>query len=150
MSKSKTGRMAKDIFAPTTQDEPVAQESEELEDESELLAPVKPAVNPPKRAQNKPEPVTAKELMEQEARRMPGRPIVHDEPWRKITLVTFDRQIAQLDEIRVGIRRKTGAAVKRAEIYRAAVDALIETGVDLTGARSEDDLKSIISRRLSR
>lgn len=139
MSKSKTGRMAKDIFAPTTTVEaPV--------EDMDIEKAADPVIAAPK---NKPQRVTAKELMEQEAmRRGPGRPVALDEPWRKITLVTFDRQIAQLDEIRVGIRRKTGAAVKRAEIYRAAVDALIETGVDLTGARNEEDLKSIISRRL--
>lgn len=141
MSKSKTGRMAKDIFAPTTAVEPPV---DLMESDEEIAQPSAATKSRPKR-------VTAKELMEAEAlRRGPGRPVALDEPWRKITLVTFDRQIAQLDEIRVGIRRKTGAAVKRAEIYRAAVDALIEAGVDLTGARNENDLKSIIARKLTR
>ena len=143
MSKSKTGRMAKDIFAPTVVvEQPLPQLPAELDDD-EIQTKVMPVVNTPRK-------VTARELMEQEAaRRGPGRPVALYEPWRKITLVTFDRQIAQLDEIRVGIRRRTGAAVKRAEIYRAAVDALIEANVDLTGARNEEDLKSIIARKLA-
>ena len=77
------------------------------------------------------------------------------EKYTKATVPLFDRQIAALDEIRAAIKRQTGASVMRAEIIRAALDAILDAKIDLTAVRPEPefkngDLKKIISARLIR
>jgi hypothetical protein len=83
-----------------------------------------------------------------QAKRPSGRPPILDESWTKVTVVLFDRQIVELDRIRLGIREKTGAAVKRAEIIRAMVDAVLESGIDLTRATNEIAIKHMVTTKL--
>jgi len=77
------------------------------------------------------------------------------EKYTKATVPLFDRQIAALDEIRAAIKRRSGASVMRAEIIRAALDALLEVKIDLTSVRPEpefknEDLKKLIMARFKR
>ena len=83
-------------------------------------------------------------------KRKPGRPPVHDEAWTKVTVVLFDRQIVFLDRLGADIRAASGVAISRAHVIRALIDALTESDLDLTGTRSEADLKAILSARLGR
>ena len=82
--------------------------------------------------------------------RKPGRPPVHDEAWTKVTVVLFNRQIVFLDRLAASIRAHSGAAISRAQLIRALVDAITDADVDLTGATSESDLKTTILARLGR
>lgn len=77
------------------------------------------------------------------------------EKYTKATVPLYNRQIADLDEIRAAIKRKTGASVMRAEIIRAAIDALLEAKIDLTMVRPEPeykngDLKKLILSQLKK
>src|SRR5262249_6608250 len=76
----------------------------------------------------------------------PGRPPVHNEKWSKVSVVLFDRQILHLD--RLATRARTGKSLNRAEIIRALIDALIESGMDITAVGSEADLRTRVARRL--
>jgi len=78
----------------------------------------------------------------------PGRPPVHSETWSKVSVVLFDRQIHQLDRLAIDIRGKTGKVLNRAEIIRALIDGLIDSGMDITAAASEADLRGRVARRL--
>ncbi len=78
----------------------------------------------------------------------PGRPPVHSESWSKVSVVLFDRQILQLDRLATDIRVKTGKVLNRAEIIRALIDGLIDSGMDVTPAASEADLRARVARRL--
>jgi hypothetical protein len=78
----------------------------------------------------------------------PGRPPVHNETWSKVSVVLFDRQIHQLDRLGIEIRGTNGRVLNRAEIIRALIDGLIDSGMDITAAGSEADLRSRIARRL--
>jgi hypothetical protein len=78
-----------------------------------------------------------------------GRPPVHQESWSKVSVVLFDRQIAQLDEYGMGGRAPKGKPLNRAVIIRALIDALIESGMDITAATSEADLRARVARRLA-
>src|SRR5262245_31032001 len=80
----------------------------------------------------------------------PGRPPSHEEAWTKVTVVLFNRQIVFLDRLAANIRAKTGAAVSRAQLIRALIDAVTESDIDLTAATSEQELKSTLSARLGR
>jgi hypothetical protein len=83
-------------------------------------------------------------------KRKPGRPPVHDEAWTKVTVVLFNRQIVFLDRLAANIRAQSGAAISRAQLIRAVVDAISDADIDLTTAMSEADLKATILARLGR
>ena len=82
-------------------------------------------------------------------KRGPGRPPIHDEEWTKATVVLFTRQIAFLDDLAASIRTQNGAVVSRAQLIRAVVDAVAASGIDLTLAASEAEMKAILLDRLS-
>jgi len=84
------------------------------------------------------------------AKRKPGRPPVHDEAWTKVTVVLFNRQIVFLDRLAASIRAQSGAAISRAQLIRALLDAVADADVDLTTATSENDLKTTILGRLGK
>jgi hypothetical protein len=83
-------------------------------------------------------------------KRKPGRPPVHEEAWTKVTVVLFNRQIVFLDRLAASIRAQSGAAISRAQLIRAVVDAISDADIDLTTATSEADLKTTILTRLGR
>jgi hypothetical protein len=86
----------------------------------------------------------------EEGKRGPGRPPIHDEEWTKVTVVLFNRQIVFLDRVAASIRAHNGAAISRAQLIRALVDAVGEADVDLTTARSEADMKTTLLARLGK
>jgi len=77
-----------------------------------------------------------------------GRPPVHQETWSKVSVVLFDRQILHLDRLSTDIRGTSGKVLNRAEIIRALIDGLIDSGMDITGSSSEGDLRARVARRL--
>jgi hypothetical protein len=79
-----------------------------------------------------------------------GRRPSHTEQWTKVTVVLFDRQIVFLDRLCADIRATSGVAISRAHVIRGLVDALTESDVDLTGTRSEADLRALLTARLAR
>lgn len=83
-------------------------------------------------------------------KRRPGRPPVHEEAWTKVTVVLFNRQIVFLDRLAANIRAQSGAAISRAQLIRALLDAVADADVDLTTATSEMDLKTTILSRLGK
>lgn len=83
-------------------------------------------------------------------KRKPGRPPVHDEAWTKVTVVLFNRQIVFLDRLAANIRAQSGAAISRAQLIRALLDAVADADVDLTMSTSETDLKATILARLGK
>ena len=76
-----------------------------------------------------------------------GRRPSHTEHWTK---VLFDRQIVFLDRLGADIRAASGVAISRAHVIRALIDALSESDIDLTGTRSEADLRAVLTARLGR
>jgi len=82
--------------------------------------------------------------------RRPGRPPVHGEAWTKVTVVLFNRQIVFLDRLAANIRAQSGAAISRAQLIRALLDAVADADVDLTTATSDADLKTTLLARLGR
>jgi len=82
------------------------------------------------------------------ARAARGRPPVHSETWSKVSVVLFDRQILHLDRLSTDIRGRSGKVLNRAEIIRALIDGLIDSGMDVTASASEADLRARVARRL--
>jgi len=83
-------------------------------------------------------------------RRGRGRPPVHEESWRKTTVVLFDRQIAELDELAGAMRAKHGSGPTRAEIIRGVVDGVLSSPLNLAKASAETEIRSLVTQRLKR
>ena len=77
-----------------------------------------------------------------------GRPRIHNETWSKVSVVLFDRQISHLDRLATNLRGKSGRTFNRAEIIRALIDGLIDSGMDISSTGSEADLRARVARRL--
>jgi len=77
-----------------------------------------------------------------------GRPQEHKENWSKITVVFLDKQIFWLDQLASNIRLNTKSAPSRAEILRATISALEESGIDLSHLRNEEDIKTFLLEKL--
>lgn len=122
MSKSKLGKSADDIFSrkPTQQE--------------------KPAI----------EPVVVKQTEEEtpKEKQARGRPLEHKEGWSKVTVVLMDKQIHWLDRLASTIRLNTKAAVSRAELIRATLAAVEESGIDLSQLGNEKDIKNFLLEKL--
>ena len=73
-----------------------------------------------------------------------GRPVVHTEPWAKITVVLLDRHVAYLDRLAIDIRLRHGRAISRAEIIRGLIESAFQSGVDLSQAHSIDTLVELL------
>jgi molybdate-binding protein len=65
-----------------------------------------------------------------------------------VSVVLFDRQIHHLDQLGADIRGYNGKVFNRTEIIRALIDGLIDSGMDVTPASSEADLRGRVARRL--
>jgi hypothetical protein len=77
-----------------------------------------------------------------------GRPPVHDEPWVKVSVVLFERQVIHLDRMTTDMRHRSGMAMNRAEVIRALIDGLISSGLDITQHGSEGALRTFIAKCL--
>lgn len=78
-----------------------------------------------------------------------GRPRTHRESWTKVSVVMFDRQVLELDRLTKTIRHKTGATLTRAEVIRSLLDALGESGLDVTTVASGAQLKRMVAQKLA-
>lgn len=74
-----------------------------------------------------------------------GRPVLHTEPWAKITVVLLDRHVAYLDRLAIDIRLKHGKAISRAEIIRGLIEAASQSGLDLSDANSIESLVELLN-----
>jgi hypothetical protein len=115
--KKRTGKGSQDIFAAT---------SPAYKDSSEQQTSDKVKASTPAR------------------KRSPGRPPVHTEDWKKVTVVLLERQIVFLDRLALDMRQSTGVSIRRAEIIRALIDALEESSIDIKDVSSESRLKDLV------
>jgi hypothetical protein len=77
-----------------------------------------------------------------------GRPKTHEEGWSKATVILLDRQIHWLDRLCADIRYNTKSAISRAEVIRAMISAIEESGLDFSEKASEKEIKEVIFRLL--
>lgn len=122
---SKTGKSAMDIFSPTL---PVVSKATK---EAELVSKPPEQAEPPR------------------VEIMPDK--LQQDDWAKVTVLLFNRQIVYLDRLTASIRENTRSSVKRAEVIRALIDTIIDSGLDkeLCHAGSEDEIRSLLSSKLA-
>ncbi len=78
-----------------------------------------------------------------------GRPKRLEE-WDKHTTILYKRQTAWLRRVTAEIMLKAGVEVKQAEIVRGILDAIVESGIDVTKATSEEDVKQMVLKKMRR
>lgn len=70
-----------------------------------------------------------------------GRPIVHTEPYSKISVVMAEHHVNFLDLVTLCIRAKhPGRAVSRAEIVRAFIEFMKQSGIDFAQFSNADEM----------
>lgn len=86
-----------------------------------------------------------------------GRPQKHERPPTKFTLVLSDRHIAFMHRLTADVRERVGATLQGAELLRAFLDGLADSGLDLTAAldltnpqEREAKLRAFFASRLKR
>ena len=84
------------------------------------------------------------------ARMRRGRPSVHDEAWSKVSVVLFDRQVRQLDDLVSMIRKDSRFSFNRTTIIRALIEGLMQSRLDVRMTRTEAELVATIANRLGR
>lgn len=67
----------------------------------------------------------------------------------KLTVILPPGQVDFLDRLALEIRSKTKAKMKRTEIIRALIAALMGSGIDLTNCDSEEAIANFLRGRLS-
>ena len=67
---------------------------------------------------------------------------------KKVPFLLTRQQIVGLDRQRLNIRAANGAALSRADIVRALIDSLDAASVDLTGCKTETDLRTLFLAKL--
>lgn len=77
----------------------------------------------------------------------PGRPLVHAEPWEKITVVLLDRHVGYLDIMCVLVRMRHGKAISRAELIRAFIEFMDRSGIDFTQFASMEGMVAFLAKR---
>lgn len=73
-----------------------------------------------------------------------GRPIMHTEPWEKITVVMLERHAGYLDVMSVLIRLRHHKAISRAEIIRALVEFMIRSKIDFKQFATTDEMVTFL------
>lgn len=89
-------------------------------------------------------PAPVSENTEQKTKLPRGRPQEHTESMTKVTVILLDRQRDWLDQLALNIRTKTKASISRAEILRAMVSAIEDSGIDLSETRNESEARQLI------
>lgn len=77
-----------------------------------------------------------------------GRPQVHQDEWSKVSVVLFNRQVAQLDQLLTKIRGRNPRALNRAAIIRALIDGFLDSRLDMSAIQSEQEFRTRIRHRL--
>jgi hypothetical protein len=80
----------------------------------------------------------------------PGRPKVHSEPWSKVSVILFTRQVTHLDRIAQRARRRGHRAMTRATVIRGVIDGVLKSDLDISRHPSEMHLREEITNRLKR
>jgi transposase len=68
----------------------------------------------------------------------------------RLTLVLRRDQVVALERAKADIREATGAVLSLSDLARAIVDAVLESGIDLKLAESEEEVRGLIAARMKR
>src|SRR5262249_49401572 len=79
-----------------------------------------------------------------------GRPALDRERVVKTAVVLLARQIGALDRLALDIRDASGKATTRSDVLRGIVDGVLSSGLDLSKALSETEIRDDIAARLRR
>jgi hypothetical protein len=73
-----------------------------------------------------------------------GRPLIHKRGWAKCTVVLFKDQIHWITLFEHAVYSNSQVTLSRSELLRAMIDALMESGIDISHLKSEEAIKEHI------
>lgn len=79
-----------------------------------------------------------------------GRPKVHTDETLKTVITIRKSQLLWLDKLALEVREKSDQIIDRGLLIRAFIDAVLESGIDLSEITSENDAKDIIVKKLKK
>ncbi len=77
-----------------------------------------------------------------------GRPEIDRAPTVPATVILYETQIVQLDEITNQVRARSRKVIKRADVIRGILAAVLAAGLDLATATTEDEIRATVAARL--
>jgi hypothetical protein len=85
-----------------------------------------------------------------ETKRTAGRPKEIAGEWKKVTVILRHDQLRRFNDIDVRQRRKDylHSPLSRNEIIRAALDAVLASGIEIAAFTNEKELRAAIEKRL--
>src|SRR5258708_4581582 len=94
--------------------------------------------------------VAPNQVSKQLARVKLGRPLVHSEPWAKITVVMFERHAAYLDVMSVLMRMRHHRSISRTELIRAFVEFMERSPIDFSQFATMEQMVQYLVRHFRR
>lgn len=82
--------------------------------------------------------------------RRPGRPPIHHEPTRPVSVILRESDEAVIAEIASAIHNGTGASLSMAEVLRACLRGVHASGLDVSAAATERMLTELIAHQIGR
>lgn len=79
-----------------------------------------------------------------------GRPKVHTEETLKTVITIRKNQLLWLDHLALEVRANSDQIIDRGLLIRAFIDAVLESGIDLSGIANEEGAKEIIVKKLKK
>lgn len=79
-----------------------------------------------------------------------GRPRVHAEPWTKVTIMMQDHHVTYLDLVSMFMRVRHHRIVARAEIVRALVEFMEQSGIDFTRFATIEEMTASMTEYFER
>jgi hypothetical protein len=80
----------------------------------------------------------------------PGRPVKHDEPTKKITVVFGEGRFVEINEICFDILKKHNKKVSMTELIRGITEAVLDSDINIEQATNEHEINELISHTIAR
>lgn len=80
----------------------------------------------------------------------PGRPVKHEEPTKKITVVFGESRFVEINEVCFDILKNHNEKLSMTELIRGITEAVLDSEIDLETATSEADINELVASTLER
>lgn len=82
--------------------------------------------------------------------RGPGRPVKHEEPTKKITVVFGESRFVEINEICFDILKTHNEKMSMTELIRGITEAVLDSDIELGEATNEQEINELVSSTIER
>lgn len=80
----------------------------------------------------------------------PGRPVKHNEPTQKITVVFGESRFVEINEVCFEILKRHNEKLSMTELIRGITEAVLDSDIDIETATSEGEINELVAGALDR